>query len=74
MQQSAEIESFLGPPLRQSVIQLTGSPLLHRMTWICGCSVDFTDNIDAESDAFNASMRWHQCAYHRKIVQLAAIG
>jgi hypothetical protein len=70
-QQSAEIESVLGPPLRRSIIQLTGSPLLHRTMWVCGCSVEYADNDDAHRDAFNPTMRWHQCVYHHKVVQLS---
>jgi hypothetical protein len=71
LQQVGEIEGFLGPPLRQSIIQLTGSPLLHRTIWVCGCSVDYTGNDVAQSGAFNPTMRWHQCGYHHKVVELS---
>jgi hypothetical protein len=72
IKQSAEIEAVLGPPLRESVIQLTGVPLLHRATWICGCSTDFADDESNPTAAFNSSMRWHRCAYHRRIERVYA--
>ena len=67
VKQSAEIEAVLGPPLRESVIQLIGVPLLHRATWICGCSTDFADDDGDRTSSFNPSMRWHRCAYHRRL-------
>jgi hypothetical protein len=66
-QQSAEIEAVLGPPLRHSVIALSGVPVLHRTIWICGCSVDFADQDGDQIDAVGASLRWHRCAYHRRV-------
>ena len=72
-QQSAEIESVLGPPLRQSIIQLSGSPLLHRTTWICGCSVDYLDHTVTQDETLNPTMRWHQCVYHHKKVALLTV-
>lgn len=60
-EQAADIETVLGPPLRQSIIALSGTPVLHRTTWVCGCSTDFCDGKVA------ASLRWHRCAYHRRI-------
>jgi hypothetical protein len=74
--QFAEVERLIGPPLRQSVIVLTGSPPLHRTTWICGCSLDFTEAEtvdDGDPDTFNPSLRWHRCAYHRRVVQLSSV-
>jgi hypothetical protein len=73
LQQSAEIESVLGPPFRQSIIQLTGWPLLHRTMWVCGCSVDYTDNDDSQRGALDPTMRWHQCVYHHKAVEQSMV-
>jgi hypothetical protein len=72
LQQSAEIEAVLGPALRESVIESTGAPPLHRTTWVCGCSVDFTDADSDEINAIDQSMRWHGCAYHRRTVRICA--
>jgi hypothetical protein len=74
MSQTLEIERIVGPPLRQSIIELTGSPVLHRTTWICGCSADFTDRETSETQTLNPSLRWHQCVYHRKLVQRSTAG
>jgi hypothetical protein len=55
------IYRVLGRPDRRSAIHTSGSPVLIRLTWKCGCAVDVIDN---DRDDGEVVLQWQRCANH----------
>jgi hypothetical protein len=55
--QTHQIVGEIGKPYQQLIMQTSGSPLMGRWRWHCGCMVDF-----CLSDG--SSLRWAKCEEH----------
>ena len=66
-----QVALALGPPLHRSLLQPSGTEVLQRTSWDCGCVVDYIDGFVADSEPV---LRWATCGEHRQIGLLSSSG
>jgi len=64
-----EIALTLGPPVHRSMLQPSGTEVLHRASWECGCVVDYVDGF---ADDCEPLLRWDTCGEHDQIGLLSS--
>ena len=64
-----EVALVLGPPLHRSMRQPSGTEVLHRTSWDCGCVVDYVDGFVDDREPV---LQWGTCSEHRQIGLLSS--
>ena len=64
-----EVALVLGSPLHRSMLQPSGTEVLHRASWDCGCVVDYVDGFVNDCEP---ALQWYTCSEHHRIGLLSS--
>jgi hypothetical protein len=56
-----EVLRIIGPPQNRTMMQSSGTPIVYRSIWNCGCIVDCVDPYPKD---FLAAAQWISCSAH----------
>jgi hypothetical protein len=57
-----EVVRMIGPPQNQTMMQSSGTPIMYRSYWKCGCLVDCLD----PSNGVKSAVQWVSCSAHAR--------
>jgi hypothetical protein len=58
-----EVLRLIGPPQNRTMMQSSGTPIVYRSFWKCGCVVDCADPF---SNPPRSSVQWVSCGTHAR--------